>query len=144
MSNFLDTVMNKDIRTTLTICGSAKNRELKEKYQAYYTLKNNLIFMPINYAAVEKDVDIARSEAIEILHSIHDKKITISDGIIVVTGNDGYYGLDTLRELDFASTIKKKILFTYVPENEKHKFYFNDNLTYPLYMIKEEIYNGIN
>lgn len=141
MENFLDLVMNKETRTTLTICGSFKNRELKEKYQAYYTLKNNLVFMPINYSIIASEVETTnevRRENIEILHSIHDKKIDMSHAIIVVTGNDGYYGKDTAREVCRADSFQIRILYTYVPENEKEQFYFNNDLNYPLYMLKEE------
>ena len=137
MKNFLDLVMNKDIRTTLTICGSYKNRALKEKYQAYYTLKNNLVFMPVNYYSVMHDIEPS-SDNIEILHNIHDEKISLSEAIIVVTGDDGYFGKDTSREIDTAYINRKKILHTHIPEDRKEDFYFNNDLNYPLYMLKEE------
>lgn len=138
---FLDSIMNENYCRTLTICGTAKVRKLKEKYQAYYTIKNNLVFMPVNYLEIKKEVETSE-EAIqrnaENLAKIHDKKIDLSEGIIVVSDDTGYFGSHTLREINYAHNQNKRILFTFVPAEYKDKYYFNNDATYPLYMLKEE------
>lgn len=141
MSNiFLKSIMDERYCRKLTICGSAKNRTLKEKYQAYYTIKNNLVFAPVNYLAIKNDVETKENEGLIARHlaNIHDKKMDLSEGIIVVTDKDGYYGSHTQREIYFASLNLKYILYTHINEEDKDKYYFNGDLTYPLYMRKEE------
>lgn len=135
---------NVDI-PVLTICGSYRFRALKEKYQAFYTIKNNLVFMPVNYMSIKNEVETCKDSA-EInakrLANIHDKKIMLSEGIIVVNGGpdsyEGYIGKDTLREISFALAAGTKILFTFVPHEDRYKYYFNNDKTYPLYILKEE------
>lgn len=131
----------------LTICGSARNRELKEKYQAYYTIKNNCVHAPINYLLIKNEVETSEDETnriIKTMQRVHFKKIDISDAIIVVTGNDGYYGSDTKQEVDYAKRLELQILFTHVKEEDKHKYYFNGDEKYPLYIIKEEFEHELN
>ena len=68
---------------------------------------------------------------------MHDKKMTLSEGIIVVCPN-GYIGSHTAREIEYARLNDKRILYSDVLESEKDKYYFNNNQTYPLYILKEE------
>ena len=141
MNKILERILDEHYFKTLTVCGSYRYRNLKEKYQAYYTIKNNLVFAPVNYASIKNEVETCREVAlnnVDFLHKIHDKKIMLSDAIIVVVGDECYFGSDTLREINFAYENKKIILFSNVPEEEKHKYYFNNDETYPLYMLKEE------
>ena len=135
----------KDFNCVFTICGSVKRyRNLMEEYQAYYTIQNNIVFIPVNYKCIQNKVETnigSRESNKEILANAHKHKIRISDAIIVVvgTGYDKIYmGNDTLKELLFAYELGKKIFFTNIPENEREKYYFNNNKTYPLYTLKEE------
>ena len=137
---FLETVMDENYLRKLTICGSAKFRELKEKYQAYYTIKNNLVFAPVNYLLIKNEVETSADaeQLIAIsLAKVHDMKIDLSEAIIVVCP-DCYIGSHTMREFLYARENDKRILFTDVPETDKNNYYFNGDLTYPLYMLKEE------
>lgn len=138
---FLDIVMNENSFTTLTICGSARYRSLKEKYQAYYTLKNNLVFAPVNYLLIKNQVETTeetKDNNAKMLVNIHDKKILLSEAIIVVNGEECYFGSHTTREILFAYQNNKKLLFSNIPDKEKEKYYFNNDKTYPLYILKEE------
>ena len=137
---FLDTIMNNDYCRILTICGSAKFRRLKEEYQAYYTIKNNLVFAPVNYLLIKNNDNVKPTEAInaEALANIHDKKILLSEAIIVVTDDKGYYGYHTQREIEFAKKNHKTILYTHIDYKDRDKYYYNYDLTYPLYMSKED------
>lgn len=135
---FLKCVTNENYLMVLTICGSYRFRELKEKYQAYYSLKNNMVFLPINYMSIKHEVEDTHENNRKVMANIHDRKILLSSGIIVVTGIDGYFGSDTAREIQYAKDNDKRILFTTIPEDTKEKYYFNNDETYPLYMLKEE------
>lgn len=144
--NILDNIMNEDCCVNLTICGSYRFRELKEKYQAYYTIKNNLVFMPINYIAIKNESETTNSvfeKNAEIMRNIHNKKIDLSDAIIIVSGDkinyDFYIGGDTHREKLYAIKTNKPVLFTSLQEvDDKDKFYFNNDENYPLYILKED------
>ena len=141
MKNFLESVMSDEILETLTICGSIKNFNLMEKYEAIYSLKNNVIYKPINYSCTKREVetfDNANEINMNKLVDIHKQKIYLSDGIIVVTSDDMYFGQNTIDEIIFAYQLKKPILFTNIPYDEREKYYFNNDKTYPLYMLKEE------
>lgn len=137
--NILNVIMHEKYCTKLTICGSYRYRELKEKYQAYYTIKNNVVFMPIKYMSIKEEIekdqdpkDIAKTMA-----SIHFKKIDLSDAIIVVTGDKCYFGDDTQKEIDYSWKMGKLILFSNVPDSEKDNYYCNNDENYPLYILKE-------
>lgn len=132
----LEDIMNPEVLKTITICGSSRFRDLKEKYQAFYTLKGNIVHAPVNLSLIENEMNTTPDEMqynYEILHKIHEEKIMRSDAIIVVNPNC-YYGKDTNREIIFARINKKPVIYTCV--YNINKFIFNNNKTYPLY-IKE-------
>ena len=61
--------------------------------------------MPINYLLIKNEVETTIDSSVGIaktMAKIHDKKVMLSDAIIVVTGAECYFGLDTLREIEFA------------------------------------------
>lgn len=142
MDSFLDLVMNDETMKTLTVCGSVnRNFNSMERYEAFYTLKNNLIYTPVNYSSIKKEVEtFENTEEInkKKLSKIHNEKIHLSDGIIIVTGSDMYYGKDTINDILLAYELSKEVLFTHITTDMEEKFYFNNNRTYPLYMLKEE------
>lgn len=142
---FLESIMDEGYCRRLTICGSYRFRTLKEKYQAFYTIKNNLVFMPVNYMSIKNEVETTEGSEernVKTLAEIHGKKIMLSEAIIVVNGGpnsyEGYIGNDTKAEILIASVYDKRLLFTFVPHEDRHKYYFNNDRTYPLYMLKEE------
>lgn len=138
---FLETIMDPICVRTLTICGSMRCFSLIQKYQAYYTLKCNIVFAPINYYTIRSEVEtnkLIASTNKNILSRVHERKIHSSDAIIVVIGEDDYVSNDTLNEIKFARARDKRILFTKVPEEDRDKYYFNHDLTYPLYILKED------
>lgn len=130
----LDNIMNPDVITTITICGSAKFRHIKEKYQAYYTLKGNIVHMPVNFSLIEKEMNTTK-DMIEynhkILDKIHREKIMRSDVVLVVNTNY-YVGEDTCKEIIFAYNNKKPVIYTDVKDGDV--FIFNNDKTYPLYI----------
>lgn len=144
-AKFLESVMDEDYCRKLTICGSYRFRTLKEKYQAFYTIKNNLVFMPVNYMSIKNEVETTEGSEernAKALAAIHDKKIMLSEAIIVVNGGpdsyEGYIGKDTKAEILIACVHDKRVLLTFVPHEDREKYYFNNDKTYPLYMLKEE------
>lgn len=136
----LEQIMNIKVYKNLTICGAARYRDLMEKYQAFYTLKNNIVSMPINYESIRKEVETTNNADTikEMISYVQNKKIARSEGVIIVTGQDYYMDEATIKELIHAYSLSKPVLFTNIPDDEKDKYYFNNNKTYPLYILKEE------
>lgn len=142
MSNaFLESIMDDNYCRKLTICGSAKFRELKEKYQAYYTaVKGNLVFAPVNYLLIKEDNENKIGDAqrnAQNLVKIHLRKIALSEAIIIVTDDTRYFGSHTQAEIMIAYNLDKRILYTHINQKDKEKYYFNNDENYPLYMLKE-------
>lgn len=142
-STFISSIMKQNDLIKITICGSMRYRGLMEKYQAYYTLKGNIVYMPVNYKSISREVETFKnSKEInkEILTNIHRKKIMNSDAILVVNGLgcDYYIGKDTVDEIIFANAMSKIIMFTNVAMDNTNECYFNYNKTYPLYIFKGE------
>ena len=140
VKELLDKIMNDKENVILTICGPLRNLNSMDRYCAYYTIMGNTILMPINYSCIKKEV--CTFEGADEYHKqfrerSHNTKIDLSDAIIVVCGSDCYIGEDTMREICYAYETKKQILFTSIMAEEKEKFYFNHNLNFPLYILKE-------
>lgn len=85
----------------ITICGSYRYEILMR--QAYKELSEDghIVLCPAG-----KDVNMD----IDARHELHDTKIRMSDAIYVVD-YDGYYGGDTKREIDYAKSLNKKIMY---------------------------------
>ena len=113
----LESINDNRLRLVLTICGSA------------------------NYLSIKSEVETSKEIEEEIanrLADIHDYKIRQSIAIIVVTDDNGYYGSHTAREIEYAKERGCEILYTHIAESEMDKYYFNNDQTYPLYILKEE------
>lgn len=140
LEDFMNKIMSEDESITLTICGSMRNKELMEKYCAYYTIRNNVVLMPINYLSIKKEVETfedADNYFRKYREESHNKKILLSDAIIVVVGEDNYFGTDTAREIGFAYGCKKPILFTSKMNQDDNVLYFNYDKYFPLCVLKE-------
>lgn len=123
--DFLDMIMNKNYHTSLTICGSMDKINLMKWYEAYYAMHNNLIYMPISTSKEFKN-DIER-------------KIKLSQGIIFISNKSGFVSEYMIELIAIAKKYNKKIIFNNIKDkSEPDEYYFNNNQTYPLYMLKEE------
>lgn len=135
---FLNMIDDPETPVNITICGPYRFRNTKEKYDTYYSMKNNIIYMPIKYHLAVPDIETfdGASEYYEKMRrKVHFRKIDKSDAIIVVCNDENgfHIGHDTLLEISHAFEMKKKILFTDNVNNELS--IFNHNKTYPLYMV---------
>lgn len=100
-----------------------------------YTLKSNIVHMPVNFSLIEKEMNTTK-DMIEynhkILDKIHREKIMRSDVVLVVNTNY-YVGEDTCKEIIFAYNNKKPVIYTDVKDGDV--FIFNNDKTYPLYIL---------
>ena len=93
----------------ITVCGSLKfykeMMEITEKVE----LQGNCMLVPIyNPAKASKD-DFTEEESL-MLDKMHKERIKLADAILVVNV-DGYIGSSTQKEIEFAKSLNKEIMY---------------------------------
>lgn len=104
----------------ITICGSMKfvkeMMEISEKIE----LQGNVVLMPI-YNPSRPSKDHFTKEEILILDKMHKERIKLSDAILVVNV-DNYIGSSTKKEIEFAKSLNKEIIYyTDIEESENDR-----------------------
>lgn len=95
--------MNKII----TICGSMKFQEQMIEVAKKLELEDQYVVIQCVYFDKSKTLT---SQEINILNDLHYRKIDISDAIYVVNVG-GYIGASTQKEIEYARSLNKQILF---------------------------------
>lgn len=92
----------------ITVCGSLRFKkeimEISEKME----LKGNCMLPPIY--PTKPDKDAYTEEEVLMLDKMHKEKIKLSDAILVVNV-DNYIGSSTKKEIEFAQTLNKEIIY---------------------------------
>lgn len=93
----------------ITVCGSLRFvkeiMEIAEKME----LQGNCMLVPI-YNPERTDKDSFTEEEALMLGKMHQEKIKLSDAILVVNVN-GYIGNATKKEIEFAESLNKEIIY---------------------------------
>lgn len=93
----------------ITVCGSLRFvkeiMEIAEKME----LQGNCMLVPI-YNKERTDKDSFTEEEALMLGKMHQEKIKLSDAILVVDVN-GYIGNATKKEIEFAKSLNKEIIY---------------------------------
>lgn len=92
---------------TITICGSMKFENEMKKIAFGLETKHNMCVLQCVYN--EEKPELSENE-IAALNSAHFKKIEFSDAIYVVNLN-GYIGEQVKKEIDFAKSLGKEVIF---------------------------------
>lgn len=96
----------------ITVCGSLKYKNEVLDCALKLQLEGNVVMTPIFPENIE-NYNLSESDY-EMLKQIHKEKIKLSDAIYVVNV-DGYIGNSTKKEIEYASSLNKKII--YLEEN---------------------------
>ncbi len=93
----------------ITVCGSLRfykeMMEITEKME----LEGNCMLVPIyNPARPNKD-DFTEDEAL-MLDKMHKERIKLADAILVVNV-EGYIGVSTSKEIEFAKSLGKEVIY---------------------------------
>lgn len=91
----------------ITVCGSLKYQDEIMKITEEYALKGNCM-LSIVYPT--KDLKNYKQEDIKRLGTLHLERIKLSDAILVVN-IDNYIGKQTQKEIDFAKSLNKEIIY---------------------------------
>lgn len=92
----------------ITICGSYKFKKEMDEITEKMALEGNCMLTPINLTKPNKEA-YTKEEAM-IIGNMHKEKIKISDAILVVNVNN-YIGDSTKREIEYAKSLNKEILY---------------------------------
>ncbi len=92
----------------ITVCGSYKFKKEMVEITEKMTLKGNCVLMPNELTRHNKE-EYTEEEA-RIIGGMHKEKIKLSDAILVVNVND-YIGESTKREIEYARSLNKEILY---------------------------------
>ncbi|WP_245560515.1 hypothetical protein [Nocardia asiatica] len=93
----------------VTICGSMRNFALMLDLAAELTLDGQIVLAPFAVVAPADQHDSAIKQQLDRLHR---HKIDIAHRVVVVTGEDGYYGASTTAEIAYAHATGKPVSFT--------------------------------
>lgn len=95
--------MNKII----TICGSMKFQEQMKEVAEKLELEEQYIVIQCVYFDKSR---VLTSQEMNVLNELHYRKIDISDAIYVVNVG-GYIGESTRKEIEYARSLNKEVLF---------------------------------
>lgn len=108
VENDIPVVFSSPPPSIITLSGSMKFARSIQDYASKLTDDGHIVLTPQHLEkhvlATQKDIEHEENlseDEIENLHRIHNKKIDMSHTMIVVTEN-GYYGKDTEREINYA------------------------------------------
>ena len=91
----------------ITVCGSLKFKKEMIEIAEKIELDGNCVLAPIY--PTKSDKDAYTEDEVLMLDKMHKEKIKLSDAILVVNVN-GYIGNSTKSEIEFAKSLKKKII----------------------------------
>ncbi len=92
----------------ITICGSLKFQREMMEIALQLELEGNCVFTPV--FSINGNKDDFTEEQFEILKKMHQEKIKLSDAILVVNVNN-YIGSSTKREIEFAQSLNKEVMY---------------------------------
>ena len=92
----------------ITVCGSMKFKDEMVKVAHEYALKGNCVLFPL----MDLGKDEITEKEISYLKEAHFKRIELSD-IVIVVNKDNYIGDSTKREIDYAISLGKQIIYYY-------------------------------
>lgn len=92
----------------ITVCGSLRFQREMEEIALKLELEGNCVLLPI--FPIHGDKDAYTKEEMAVLGKMHFERIKISDAILVVNV-DNYIGASTQKEIEFARSLNKEILY---------------------------------
>lgn len=93
----------------ITVCGSLKFVKEMMEIAETMELQGNCMLVPI-YNPERTDKDSFTEDETLMLGKMHQEKIKLSDAILVVDVN-GYIGNATKKEIEFAESLNKEIIY---------------------------------
>lgn len=89
------------------LCGSRKFASEFVREQTRLTLEGNVVLTPL-FSFYNVEVEELTEEQISVLKKLHLKRIEMADEVLVIN-KDGYIGESTKKEIEYATSLNKKI-----------------------------------
>lgn len=93
---------------SITVCGSLRFMKEMMEITEKMDLQGNCMLSPVYPARPDKS-DYT-DEELAMLDKMHKERIKLSDAVLVVNA-DNYIGSSTKREIEFAESLKKEIIY---------------------------------
>lgn len=93
----------------ITLCGSTKFKEEYLEVQKQLTLQGNIV-ISVGLFGHSGDNEVWSEGVKQMLDDMHLRKIDMADAIFVIN-KGGYIGQSTSREIEYAQSVGKEILF---------------------------------
>ena len=93
----------------ITVCGSLKFVKEMMEITEEMELQGNCMLVPIYNPSKPSKDDFTEEQAL-MLDKMHKERIKLSDAILVINVN-GYIGSSTKREIEFAKSLNKEIIY---------------------------------
>lgn len=93
----------------ITVCGSMRFISEMMEISVKQELQGNCVLMPI-YSPTRTSKDDFTKEEVLMLDKMHKEKIKLSDSILVVDV-DNYIGSSTKKEIEYALSLGKEIIY---------------------------------
>lgn len=102
----------------ITLCGSARFEDKFKKWNKILTLQGHVVYSLACYPSDNKKKNWYTDSQKEMLDKIHKDKITNSDAIVVLNGEERYIGDSTKSEISHAFNLKKRVFWEFWPNDE--------------------------
>ena len=93
----------------ITLCGSTKFKDDFMREQKRLTLEGNIV-ISVGLFGHSVDNEVWKENTKEMLDDMHKRKIDMADEIFVINKN-GYIGLSTKSEIEYAIKTGKKVFY---------------------------------
>lgn len=93
----------------ITVCGSLRFYKEMMNITLKMELEGNCMLVPI-YNPVKSNKDDFTEEEALMLDKMHRERIKLADAILVINV-DGYIGSSTNKEIEFAKSLNKEIIY---------------------------------
>lgn len=93
----------------ITVCGSLRFYKEMMEVAEKMELEGNCMLVPIYNSARPNKDDFTEEESL-MLDKMHKEKIKLADAILVVNVDD-YIGSSTSKEIEFAKSLDKEIIY---------------------------------
>ncbi len=93
----------------ITLCGSTKFKDDFMREQKRLTLEGNIV-ISVGLFGHSGDNEVWKENTKEMLDDMHKRKIDMADEIFVINKN-GYIGLSTKSEIEYAIKTGKKVFY---------------------------------
>lgn len=97
----------------ITLCGSSTQKEDWEHWQKTLALQGNCVLAINYYFGIESKDYNEENATKQLLQELHKQKIRMASEVVFILKPDNTLGEHTIKELEYAKSLGKKISYVY-------------------------------